>query len=1114
MAHNISGASLTPIYNRLHGVSDYHPLDAETFADWSIEAGDIVKVSRDGTDYLSPVHTSTMTWRGKTPTVTINSTGKQHRDPPVKLSRQKYSRSGAGMRNNQILYYEITSEDGILHSAILMTESVLRVEFDNAISDVHSSIQETADSIRSEVYTSSSQVYSYIQQTASNIRQAVGDDIEGVYSAIEETADSIRSEVYTSSSQVYSYIQQTASNIVLAVGDAISDVHAEIETTAESIRSSVYASSSQIYSYIQQTASNIVLAVGDAISDVYSSIEETADAIRSSVYTSSSQVYSYIQQTASSIRSEVGNSISNVRTIISQTADQILLEVAKGAHVFHQYSDPSYTEEVKDGDIWVKDSGATTNGKAGNFTHGELGDFRYADFYGQEIYIRQNGVWEGPIGGSQAQEIARAHLEIAEDHIAIITDGMSGDYAEFIVEIGRIRSEVEDVQAGLESTIEQTASMIRSAVFTANSTMYSEIIQTQSMIRTEVYSSESRTYSQVEQTANSLSIEISHKRAQYIQLEDPSLTHTMYDGDLWIIDKNIYTHAALGMKTFAQLGAAQYLDFYGKETKVWKGGQWLPYYDERAQNLDKTRVDINENGISLLKGDLSEQYSQFVIEKNNIRSIVNDKINGVNTKITQTATEIRSEANASSSKIYSAISQTASRVMISVGNAIEDVYSEIDTTAGQIRSSVYSSSSQIYTFIKQTASQIRAQVGNDISGLQSSITAQANRISLVVEGTGSNAKIKPAEIVAAINATTGQSTALISADHVRISGNTKISDIFGVNQSGYVTVAGDIYENGVIHPTGVSLAAGGTIGFTVGSAPPVSVSLSGSDVQNMIIKAEVDGNNLKLWKRGDAASSPSITFSKATSLDGDWGGTVAAGKYYKVTASPQNVSFQSPQLDGITKRLDKAWATDKKSFTQTLYVYDEDGTELYEENLSFSTTDSYNAGFDANHSMFIGDENYNPQSSSISVTPGSPLELWAYFLKSDGQTYQWSSKYTISAVDRYNAGFDANHNLFLGDSNYVRAPVTISISPGNSIELWPYFLKSDGETYQWGPKYTFSASSPSIDIPAGQIYTSDRATGTKLTTLKTRYEQAKADGDYVMFRVDAGGTSKWYYMEP
>ena len=59
-------------------------------------------------------------------------------------------------------------------------------------------------------------------------------------------------------------------------------------------------------------------------------------------------------------------------------------------------------------------------------------------------------------------------------------------------------------------------------------------------------------------------------------------------------------------------------------------------------------------------------------------------------------------------------------------------------------------------------------------GLQSSINQEADRISLVVEGTGKNAKVKAASIVAGINDQTGS--------YVKISANT-------INLSGYVTMS-------------------------------------------------------------------------------------------------------------------------------------------------------------------------------------------------------------------------------------------------------------------------------------------------------------------------------------
>ena len=62
---------------------------------------------------------------------------------------------------------------------------------------------------------------------------------------------------------------------------------------------------------------------------------------------------------------------------------------------------------------------------------------------------------------------------------------------------------------------------------------------------------------------------------------------------------------------------------------------------------------------------------------------------------------------------------------------------------------------------------------NHANNIMSHIDTQAERISLVVEGYGKNAKIKPAEIVASIN--NGSSNIKISADHIVLDGLVKMS---------------------------------------------------------------------------------------------------------------------------------------------------------------------------------------------------------------------------------------------------------------------------------------------------------------------------------------------------
>ena len=241
MASTISGASLANIYNRLNNAPTYHPLDANTFADWSIEAGDIVTITRgantrsaEGAEsYQSPVMTSKLVWKG-TPQIALNSSGNKEREAVSKISRRKYGR-GAGMNN-----------DVGIHSYVYNTEST---------------------------------IYSYIDQTATYITQGVEDVANQLGSAILQTASQIRSEVHAANSQLYSYIDETATYISSHVEDVANDLGSEILQTASQIRSEVHASNSQLYSYVDQTATYINQVVANTASGLRSSINQQANRI-------------------------------------------------------------------------------------------------------------------------------------------------------------------------------------------------------------------------------------------------------------------------------------------------------------------------------------------------------------------------------------------------------------------------------------------------------------------------------------------------------------------------------------------------------------------------------------------------------------------------------------------------------------------------------------------------------------------------------------------------------------------------------------------------------------------------------------------------------------------
>ena len=117
MAATISGASLQGIYNRLNAIPAYHPMDAQTFADWSVEAGDVVTVSRGSESYSSPVSTARMVWKG-TPEVQLTSTGNKQRNPVSTESQRKYKRGSAAKRTQEIIQTTLTDDINDVSSTV------------------------------------------------------------------------------------------------------------------------------------------------------------------------------------------------------------------------------------------------------------------------------------------------------------------------------------------------------------------------------------------------------------------------------------------------------------------------------------------------------------------------------------------------------------------------------------------------------------------------------------------------------------------------------------------------------------------------------------------------------------------------------------------------------------------------------------------------------------------------------------------------------------------------------------------------------------------------------------------------------------------------------------
>ena len=122
-------------------------------------------------------------------------------------------------------------------------------------------------------------------------------------------------------------------------------------------------------------------------------------------------------------------------------------------------------------------------------------------------------------------------------------------------------------------------------------------------------------------------------------------------------------------------------------------------------------------------------------------------------------------------------------------------------------------------------------------------------------------------------------------------------------------------------------------------------------------------------------------------------------------------------------------------------------------------------------------------------------------------------------TDEYSGDASKRYTVYEGSGSNAKCAMSFEIknSKGEAI----YSGVNQGpitQAYRDGYAAGYAAggggATHSIDIPSRQIYTSGTSRGTKLTTLKRNYEQAKSDSEFVMFRVDCGDETKWYYMEP
>ena len=270
MAASVTGASLSEIYNRLKNTESTYPMDAKTFSDWSIEAGDKLSVTRDGKTYGSAAHTTTMTWKGTTPTVEVNSTGNEKRESVSKIKKKKYNSGGAGVRNDEKMYTYEVNQDHLLYEVYDTNGRFSKLEV-------------TVRGLYHEVYDSSGR-FSKLQNTVHGLYHEVYDST-GRFSKLQNTVYGLYHEVYDSTGK-FSRLQNTVNGLYHEVYDT-NGKYSKLQNTVNGLYHEVYDPGGAV-STLQNTANGFETRISKVV-DANGTIKSAS--IATAINGSSSEVY-------------------------------------------------------------------------------------------------------------------------------------------------------------------------------------------------------------------------------------------------------------------------------------------------------------------------------------------------------------------------------------------------------------------------------------------------------------------------------------------------------------------------------------------------------------------------------------------------------------------------------------------------------------------------------------------------------------------------------------------------------------------------------------------------------------------------------------------------------
>ena len=296
---NIRGASLNPIYSQLRNAQDLNVGEVNTFTDWSVEAGDVVTVTRDGQEYKMPVHNQKTNWN-KQQRVMISATGNEKRESITKVSQKKFRGGGSGLQATRETYQSIITHYNEMVAGLVLESSSASLFVENKYTQMRSGLDLTSSSAALYVENKYSQMKSGLDLTSSSAALYVENKYTQMSSGLKLTSSSAALYVNDKYSQMSSGLKLTSSSASLYVNNKYTQMSSGLKLTSSSAALYVENKYTQMSSGLKLTSSSAALYVNDKYSQMSSGLKLTSSSASLYVNNKYTQMQAGLKLTESS----------------------------------------------------------------------------------------------------------------------------------------------------------------------------------------------------------------------------------------------------------------------------------------------------------------------------------------------------------------------------------------------------------------------------------------------------------------------------------------------------------------------------------------------------------------------------------------------------------------------------------------------------------------------------------------------------------------------------------------------------------------------------------------------------------------------------------------------